>query len=141
MRGIIVSCGRFGGVVRLADGRLASLPASDPQFENVRRRARVRPRAEAEFEVVEQTGRRFAVRFVGASAAPKAAAQPKPTVSAGALEQKIIDYLRQTADWDPGGDIAQRAENAALERAQRFKLAVRAREKRVEQKAARRNRR
>ena len=48
-------------------------------------------------------------------------AADQPSVkAASSLEDKIINYLRQTADWDPDGAEAQRAESAEAPRADRL---------------------
>lgn len=115
--GTVLACSRFGCVVRLEDGRLASLPAGAPGLDEIRRAAIGRRRPQFSFVVEEQVGRRTRVGLAPDRDRQAAA----PTLSAtSSLEEKIIDYLRQTAEWDPDGRIAERAQAGATVRGERL---------------------
>ena len=106
VRGVVLHCSRFGCVVRLEGGRFGLLPASDEQFSAVRRAA-IGRQPELWFAIADQLGRHVRLRTT-----PEVAVGLAPTDEssrATSLEQKIIDYLRQTADWDPSGSAAERA--------------------------------
>ncbi len=76
-----------------------------------------RPRFE--FLVEELERRRVRVSLVqGSDAAREVELVARQQSST--LEEKIIDYLRQTAEWDPNERIAQRAQAVANVRADRL---------------------
>lgn len=91
IRGIVVQAGRFGAVVRLEDGRLATVSPNDSCFPTVRRAVTEQRRPAFDFEIVDESSGR--PRVVLAS----------DRASATSFEQKIAEYLRQTAEWDPRG--------------------------------------
>jgi hypothetical protein len=91
IRGTVVSAGRFGAVVRLDDGRIATVAADEPSFQTVRHALAERRRPAFDFIVLDEL--RGRARVILAS----------ERGSAAAFEQKIADYLRQTAEWDPRG--------------------------------------
>ena len=93
LRGTVLHCSRFGAVVRLEDGRFGLLPAEDAGMAFVRRAALGGRRPTLPFVLEEEQGRR--VRLGLADQASRV------DTSSSSLEQKIIDYLRQTAEWDP----------------------------------------
>jgi len=103
VRGTVVQAGRFGAVVRLDDGRLATVASDDPCFPAIRRAVAERRRPAFEFEIVDESGGRPRVVLAaerGSDRAPERAPERVPSTS---FEQKIADYLRQTAEWDPRG--------------------------------------
>ena len=133
MKGIVLHCGKYGCIVRLEDGRLANLPPADAAHGGVRRALSAKRRPEFTFEVADEDGR-LVLRL--APSAPDADGEPGATgddvslerrsglvadVSASTpLDQKIIEYLRQTTDWDPNGAIASRAQETKQTRADRL---------------------
>jgi hypothetical protein len=121
--GTVLSCGRYGCVVRLDDGRIANLPSSEPSHADVRRAASHGRRPHLRFIVSEKDGW-LTLRL--ADEEPTQPAEPASPASEGGpaddsnLDEKIIDYLRQTEDWDPKGAIASRAHEAKQARADRL---------------------
>jgi hypothetical protein len=99
VRGAVLHCSRFGAVVRLDDGRLASLPSDAPGMGTIRRAASGGRRPAYSFVIEESDGRHVRVALVD-QAAVGAEDQPKRPAASSSLEQKIIDYLRQTSEWD-----------------------------------------
>jgi hypothetical protein len=101
MRGTVLHCSRFGAVVRLDDGRLGMFPSEGPGMALVRRAATGGRRPQFPFVLEEEQGRH--VRLALADQGERS--DDGPAVSkaspSSSLEQKIIDYLRQTAEWDP----------------------------------------
>ena len=95
IRGIVVQAGRFGAVVRLEDGRLATVSPDDACFTTVRRAVTAHRRPAFDFEIVDESSGRPRVVLASERASARA--------SATSFEQKIADYLRQTAEWDPRG--------------------------------------
>ena len=95
IRGTVVQAGRYGAVIRLEDGRLATVAADDPCFSTLRRAVTEQRRPTFDFEIVDESGGRPRVALASERAAERA--------SATSFEQKIADYLRQTAQWDPRG--------------------------------------
>jgi hypothetical protein len=133
VNGTAVHCSRFGCVVRLEDGRLANLAPSEPGHAAVRRALAGGKRPRFGFMLEETDGR------PRLSLAPDQADDPStddpgsndprsndprsngplgPLTSS--LDEKIIDYLRQTADWDPKGAIAEQAYQTGPPRADRL---------------------
>jgi len=123
VKGTVVACGRYGCTVRLEDGRIASLPSSDPGHKDVRRTLAQRRRPQFEFAVSEQDGW-LILRLMPDDASPAPAspdvAPERDSSPARDLDDKIIEYLRQTEDWDPNGAIASRAHEAKQARADRL---------------------
>lgn len=123
MKGVVLHCGKYGCIVRLEDGRLANLPAAEAAQAGIRRALTANRRPEFPFVVSEGEGRPMlhlapkedreeVVLERSSSSGAESASTP--------LDQKIIDYLRQTADWDPNGAIASRAQEAKQTRADRL---------------------
>ena len=103
IRGAVIACGRYGCVVRLADGRIANLPSTDPGYAQARRALSQQRKPRFPFVVSERDGWLHAQL---AQEPSEAAAQvPQPPATETTLDDKIIDYLRQTEDWDPNGAI------------------------------------
>jgi hypothetical protein len=101
-RGTVVHCSRFGAVVRLEDGRLASMPSDAGGIAVVRRACTGGRRPAYSFVVEEAEGRHTRVALADPAALGAQARTPAPNAAAqSSLEQKIIDYLRQTSEWDP----------------------------------------
>ncbi len=94
--GTVINLHRFGAAVRLADGRLASVPASEVDAH----------RATYEESYAAQRSLRLAIRdvekglcvvladFVGAE--PDA-----PNLNDEVFEERLADYLRETEEWAP----------------------------------------
>jgi hypothetical protein len=129
VKGIVLHCGKYGCIVRLEDGRLANLPAAESAHGGIRRALAAKRRPEFAFEVAEADGRlmlRLAPKEEpsheqDADVALERSSSPVADVSAATpLDQKIIEYLRQTADWDPNGAIASRAQETKQTRADRL---------------------
>ncbi|HEY5095238.1 MAG TPA: hypothetical protein VII69_09005 [Candidatus Eremiobacteraceae bacterium] len=99
VRGTVVQAGRFGAVVRLDDGRLATVASDDSCFPAIRRAVAERRRPAFEFEIVDESSGRPRV-ILAAERGSDRAPERAPSTS---FEQKIADYLRQTAEWDPRG--------------------------------------
>lgn len=121
LKGTVLSCGRYGCVVRLSDGRIANLPSSDASHAQVRRVVASNPRPQLPFIVAEKEGW-LTVRLASDSLAvdhPQERAAPKSRTQ-DTLDEKIIEYLRQTEDWDPKGAIASRAHETKPARADRL---------------------
>ncbi|MBV8081422.1 MAG: hypothetical protein JO347_05640 [Candidatus Eremiobacteraeota bacterium] len=114
IRGAVLSCGRYGCVVRLMDGRFANLPSTDPGYGRVRSALAHARKPRFPFVVSEQDGWLLAQLALGDEpTAPELPAERAPQTQADAdssLDDKIIEYLRQTEDWDPNGAIASRAQ-------------------------------
>lgn len=118
MRGTVLHCTRFGAVVRLADGRLAMLPADGVGMSTVRRAATGGRRPAFPFVVADEIGQRPRIGLADADRDEHQETTARPRPASSSLEQKIIDYLRQTAEWDPRvgaqestrGDRAPRAD-------------------------------
>jgi hypothetical protein len=91
IRGTVVQAGRFGAVVRLEDGRLATVAPDASCFPAIRRAVTERRRPMFDFEIVDESSGRPRVALASERA------------SNSTFEQKIADYLRQTAQWDPRG--------------------------------------
>lgn len=123
VRGTVLHCGRYGCIVRLDDGRIANLPSSEAGHGSVRRALSGNRRPTFPFFVTEDEGW---LRLQLATSAEEADEKPDRTPSADAvsastpLDQKIIDYLKQTEDWDPNGTIAGRAQESKQTRADRL---------------------
>lgn len=93
-------CGRFGCVIRLEDGRIAMLSADADGIETVRRAAGGRRRPSYPFVVVDE-GRHVGVRLAGETEEERPRSLPPSGGRlSSSLEQKIIDFWRQTAEWD-----------------------------------------
>lgn len=129
MKGIVLHCGKYGCIVRLEDGRLANLPAAEAAHGGIRRALTAKRRPEFAFDVIDGDGRPV-LRLVPSAdvelerpseVALERSSSPAADVSASSpLDQKIIEYLRQTADWDPNGAIASRAQETKQSRADRL---------------------
>jgi hypothetical protein len=116
VNGTAVHCSRFGCVVRLDDGRLANLAPSEPGHAAVRRALAGGKRARFGFMLEESDGR---PRLSLAPDQPDVET-PVTQTQTSTLDEKIIDYLRQTADWDPKGAIAEQAYQTGPPRADRL---------------------
>lgn len=103
VRGTVVQAGRFGAVVRLDDGRLATVASDDPCFPAIRRALAERRRPSFEFEIVDESSGRPRVVLAAERSSERAPERTPERAAATSFEQKIADYLRQTAEWDPRG--------------------------------------
>lgn len=117
MRGTVLQCGKYGCIVRLQDGQFAMLPADEPDIDSVRRAASGGRHPQFAFIIASEHGRRIKLRLATAQEQPAPQAGPAADV---ALERKIIDYLRQTAEWNPTGAAASREESNERPRANRL---------------------
>ncbi|MBV8172852.1 MAG: hypothetical protein JO219_13075 [Candidatus Eremiobacteraeota bacterium] len=123
MKGTVLSCNRYGCVVRLADGRIGNLPSSDPQFAQLKRALSRSQRPRMDFSVAERDGW-LLLTTAAESAEPTRAERAAPVerirASDASLDEKIIEYLRQTEDWDPHNGLAARVQDAKEARAARI---------------------
>lgn len=125
VRGNVIHCGRFGCVVRLDDGRLATLPSSERGIDLIRRALGAGRHPQFPFVIERAEGRRVRVALAATPepAAPDEADQPAPapgTRFSTSLEQKIIDFWRQVSDWDRNAGRVDEDE-PALRRADRLR--------------------
>ena len=101
VRGNVLQCSRFGCIVRLDDGRFATLPAEERGIEMVRRALTVGRNPQFPFVITQSQGRRTRVAL---ASLPEPEAAPASTLQSGrlstSLEQKIIDFWRQASEWD-----------------------------------------
>ena len=120
VRGTVLHCSRFGAVVRLEDGRLALYPSGEPGMPALRRAASGGKRPQFPFDVGDASARRL--RLSLAPSALEIDDEPRHVEgpAAAALEQKIIDYLRQTAEWDPRASQAPAVRGDERPRADRL---------------------
>jgi hypothetical protein len=114
--GTAVHCSRFGCVVRLEDGRIANLSPAQPGHDVVKRALRGGARRRFGFLVDDAAGRLQLRLAPEQSETDAATAQAR----ASSLDEKIIDYLRQTTEWDPKGAIAEQAQQKPQPRADRL---------------------
>lgn len=102
VRGNVLHCSRFGCVVRLDDGRLATLPASERGIDIIKRALGAGRHPQFPFVIAQDNGRR--VRVALATPDEKEVATPATATTSGrfsaSLEQKIIDFWRQVSEWD-----------------------------------------
>jgi hypothetical protein len=102
VRGNVLHCSRFGCVVRLDDGRLATLPSSERGIDVIKRALGAGRHPQFPFIIAEDDGRR--IRVALAAVPEKDAAAASAVSQAGrfstSLEQKIIDFWRQASEWD-----------------------------------------
>ena len=101
VRGNVLHCSRFGCVVRLDDGRFATLPSSERGIDIIKRALGAGRRPQFPFVIAEESGRR--VRLALATVSEKEATASAPTTPgrfSASLEQKIIDFWRQVSEWD-----------------------------------------
>ncbi len=106
MRGTVLHFSRFGAVVRLEDGRLGLLPSDGSDISFVRRAAAGGRRPQLAFVVEEGQGRHARLALAGEPARDDDRESPRARTSSS-LEQKIIDYLRQTAERDPRASTSE----------------------------------
>lgn len=126
MKGVVLHCGRYGCVIKLADGRLGNLAASEGGHALVRRSLAAQRRPEFDFIVADDE--RWPRLHLAQSDAPEPVVPPARNDvalerSSKTLDDKIIEYLRQTADWDPTGALASRAIEQKKSRAERMIMA------------------
>ena len=126
MKGVALHCGRYGCVIKLSDGRFANLAASEGGHALVRRSLTVRRRPEFDF-IVSGDERRPRLHVAQSeapeiSAAHAVTAPARPADAQTSLDEKIIEYLRQTAEWDPTGALASRAIEQKKVRAERMTM-------------------
>jgi hypothetical protein len=105
VRGHVVHCGRFGCIVRLEDGRLGVLAASELGIDTVKRAVGSGQHPSFPFAIAEQNGRRVRLQLarataLGSPASPAPNEQPVRRRLLSSFEEKIIDFWRQASDWD-----------------------------------------
>ena len=104
VRGSIVHCSRFGCVVRLDDGRLATLPSSERGIDIIKRALGSGGHPQFPFVIEEENGRHIRVALATlpdqSTPAPRSRAGTAPELASSSLEQKIIDFWRQVSEWD-----------------------------------------
>lgn len=101
IRGSVVHCGRFGCIVRLADGRLAIFPSGELGIDTVKRALGAGRRPTFPFIIVEERGRRARVKLDRVESESVEAPEDEPVERfSSSLEQKIIDFWRQASEWD-----------------------------------------
>jgi len=120
VRGTVLHCSRFGAVVRLEDGRIALYPSDEPGMPAVRRASSGGRRPQFPFDVDDATARR--VRLSLAPSTDQIDDEPRrvDAPASSSLEQKIIDYLRQTAERDPRASQAPAVRGDERPRANRL---------------------
>jgi hypothetical protein len=114
MRGTVLHCSRFGAVIRLEDGRLALMPAEQEGMSAVRRATTGGRRPQFPFVIEEDSGRHVRLALAesahrGVDEDDEASSSSPPARASSSLEQKIIDYLRQSAERDPRAAAAEMA--------------------------------
>jgi len=123
VKGAVLHCGKYGCIVRLEDGRLANLPAAAAAQAGIRRALAAERRPAFSFIVTETESwpvLSLAPDGSAASADDDEETDPSDDSPTTSLDDQIIEYLRQTADWDPNGAIASRAHEAKETRADRL---------------------
>jgi len=112
VRGTVLHCSRFGAVVKLDDGRLGSFPADQPGMSALRRAVTGGRRPQFPFVVEEDRGRRVRLALAESARTDGDEATSRAAMRSTSFEQKIIDYLRQSAERDPRAAIeASRVED------------------------------
>jgi hypothetical protein len=103
VRGVVLHCSRFGAVVRLDDGRLALLPAERAGMSAMRRASAGGKRPQFPFVVEAQRGKHVRLALANVADGEEDEREDDrevPARTSSSFEQKIIDYLRQTSEWD-----------------------------------------
>ena len=133
VRGAVVHCSRFGCVVRLDDGRLATLPSGERGMDVIKRALGAGRRPQFPFVIEEEQGRRIRLSLATPSDEDRAQARSgdaeagtpsperrQPARFSSSLEQKIIDFWRQVSEWDRGAGRVDE-EEPPLRRADRLR--------------------
>jgi hypothetical protein len=133
MRGSVVHCSRFGCIVRLDDGRLATLPPSERGIDLVKRALVSGRRPQFPFVIAHECGRRVRVALAASDARSSSASADAAATQASSsssplapdrfstsLEQKIIDFWRQVSEWDRSAGRVEE-EEPPLRRADRLR--------------------
>ena len=125
VQGTVIHCSRFGAVVRLEDGRLGLFRSDEPGMQVVRRASSGGRRPQFSFDVAASGERRVQLSLakLEGARANDAVGDVVGRAKLGAetsFEQKIIDYLRQTAEWDPRASQAPAARGDDRPRADRL---------------------
>lgn len=85
-RGLVINLNAFGATVRLDDGRLAGVPASDVEAHR------------AAYE--RATSARKPLEFLVQSAQRRPLALLAPQIRDDAFEEQIAQYLKMTEEWE-----------------------------------------
>lgn len=120
VRGTVLHCSRFGAVVRLEDGRLALYPSDEPGMAAVRRASSGGRRPQFPFDVDDASARRVRLSLAPSTNEIDDTPRRADATASSSLEQKIIDYLRQTAEWDPRASQAPAVRGDERPRADRL---------------------
>jgi cellobiose-specific phosphotransferase system component IIA len=114
-------------LVRLDDGRFATFPSTETGIEMLRRAATEAHRPQFPFIIAEERGRHLRLQLAMQhvpdvyGAATLGAARLSAT-----LEQKIIDFWRQTSDWDRNaGSVELQQQVPRVERLLPFEMRAR----------------
>lgn len=92
--GTVISMHRFGATVRLADGRLASVPMREVDAHRGSYEASFNERTNLALEVRDM-GNRLIAMLAGR------AQPPAPVLTDEVFEARLAEYLRETEDWAP----------------------------------------
>jgi hypothetical protein len=123
VRGNVVHCSRFGCVVRLDDGRLATLPASERGIDVIKRALGAGRHPQFPFVIAQENGRRIRVSLAlpdEGQVETVPAGLAAPGRFSASLEQKIIDFWRQASEWDRNAGRVDE-EEPVLRRADRLR--------------------
>jgi hypothetical protein len=112
VRGNVVHCSRFGCLIRLEDGRLAAFPSTETGIEMLRRAATETHRPQFPFIIAEERGRHVRLQLAMQHVPEAHNAAPAAARLSATLEQKIIDFWRQTSDWDKNAGSVELPEQA-----------------------------
>ena len=128
VQGTVLHCSRFGAVVRLEDGRLAMFPSDGLGMAAVRRASSAGRRPRFPFVVEEEIGGHARLALAADAGededvddGSRDAFDRATPARAASFEQKIIDYLRQSAERDPRAALAAES-NRGDERARPDRL-------------------
>ncbi len=104
VRGVVINVHDLGATVRLEDGTLASVAATDVLAHRSRYLASRTDRSSHAFAVVERRGRRAVVTFEGVASlrpAPAPSEEAAATDSDSDFEAQMTAYLKSTQAWAP----------------------------------------
>ena len=121
VRGTVLHCSRFGAVVRLDDGRLANYPSAEAGIHEIRRASAGGRRPSFAFVVEGRSDGRIRLSLANAAqSAIDVDEAPAQNATSTSFEEKIIDFLRQTSEWDTRASSAPSARGDERPRADRL---------------------